>query len=67
MKRDWNENNLPVYLVHTVHDEIQCKVKEDYAEEWIVHMNKIMEEAGSVIVASIPMKVDCKISNCWSK
>lgn len=62
-----HENNLPVYLVHTVHDEIQCKVKEEYAEEWIIHMNRIMEEAGSVIVTSIPMKVDCKISNCWSK
>jgi len=62
-----HENNLPVYLVHTVHDEIQCKVREDYAEEWIIHMNRIMEEAGSVIVTSIPMKVDCKISNCWSK
>jgi len=62
-----HENNLPVYLVHTVHDEIQCKVREDYAEEWIIHMNRIMEEAGSVIVASIPMKVDCKISMSWSK
>ncbi len=62
-----HENNLPVRLVHTVHDEIQCKVKEEYAEEWIVHMNRIMEDAGKIIIKTIPMKVDCKISDSWSK
>lgn len=61
------EHNLPVALVHTVHDEIQCKVKEEYAEEWIIEMNRIMEEAGKVVVKSIPMAVDCKISDSWSK
>jgi len=60
-------NNLPVRLVHTVHDEIQCKVKEEYAEEWIIHMNRIMEDAGKIIIKTIPMKVDCKISDSWSK
>lgn len=62
-----HNKNLPVRIVHTVHDEIQTEVKEEFAEEWSNTMNMIMMNAGKVVVKSIPMKVDCKISNHWSK
>lgn len=65
--REIHNNNLPVRLIHTVHDEIQCEVREDFAEQWVITMNNLMEESGKVVVQSIPMKVDCKISGCWSK
>ena len=60
-------NNWPVKIIHTVHDEIQTEVLEEYAVKWKDKMNFIMEEAGKVIVKSIPMKVDCKIDEKWAK
>lgn len=65
--REIHNNNLDVKIIHTVHDEIQCEVKEEIAEWWSKRMGQIMEEAGLAVVKSIPMKVDCKISDCWSK
>lgn len=60
-------HNLPVRLIHTVHDEIITECKEEYAEEWKVIMQNIMMEAGKVIVKSIPMKADCHITDFWTK
>lgn len=62
-----HKENLPVRIIHTVHDEIQTEVKEEFAQEWANIMNEIMQDAGKVIVKSIPMKVDCKIADYWSK
>lgn len=65
--RTIKEENLPVKIIHTVHDEIQTEVEEWYAEEWSKRMNQIMKDCGKVIVKSIPMEVDCKIDNKWAK
>jgi len=61
------EHNLPVRLIHTVHDEIQTEVKEEFAEEWSKIMSKLMIDAANVILKKVPMKVDCKVSDYWSK
>lgn len=60
-----NLHNLPVRLIHTVHDEIQTECKKDYSEQWAKDMEKIMMGCGKIIVKSIPMKVDCKIASSW--
>lgn len=65
--REIKENSWPVKIIHTVHDEIQTEVLSEYSEKWKETMNKIMENAGKVIVKTIPMKVDCKIDNKWAK
>lgn len=60
-------NNYPVDIIHTVHDEIQCEVDEDFAEEWAGIMQRIMLESGRIIVKQIPMSVDCTVSDHWTK
>lgn len=54
-------------IVLTVHDEIQSEVKDELAEEWKEVMNRLMLESGAAIVKTIPMSVDCTISDYWTK
>lgn len=61
------ENNYPVKLIHQVHDEIQTEVKEEFAYEWAKIMESKMIEAASVILKEVPMVVDCKVADSWSK
>ena len=61
------EHNVPVRLIHTVHDEIQTEVRQDYAKEWSKIMSKLMIDAANVILKKVPMIVDCKINDYWSK
>lgn len=56
-----------VKLVHTVHDEIQCEVKEEYAVAWAIIMRCIMQSAGAVVVITIPMIADVKIGRSWGE
>lgn len=56
-----------VYIVMTVHDQIDCEVKDDYAEEWSLIQKRIMEEAGSEIIKTIPVLSEITISDCWTK
>jgi len=61
------ENDYPVKLIHQVHDEIQTEVKEEFAEEWAKIMETTMNEAASAILKEVPMVVDCKVADYWSK
>jgi DNA polymerase-1 len=61
------DNNYPVNIVLTIHDEIQTECKKEFAEEWKIIMGNIMENAGKAILKTIPMTVDCNISDHWSK
>lgn len=61
------KNNYPVKLVHQVHDEIQTEVTEEFAEEWATIMEDIMVKAASVVLKQVPMVVDCKVAEYWSK
>ena len=60
-------NNLPVKIVLTIHDEIQTEVIDNFAKDWSVIMGDIMKNCGNVILKSIPMSVDCSVSDHWSK
>lgn len=63
------ENNLQskVKVIMTVHDQIDCEVDKDYAEEWSVIQKELMEKAGRVIIQDIPVISEITISDFWSK
>lgn len=63
------DNNLQdkVYIVMTVHDQIDCEVREDFAEEWSLIQKNIMESAGKEIINNIPVLSDITISEVWTK
>jgi DNA polymerase-1 len=56
-----------VYIVMTVHDQIDCEVQEDFAEEWSKIQQSIMQEAGAEIIKSMPVLSDITISDSWTK
>ncbi len=63
------ENKLEnlVYIVMTVHDQIDCEVIADFAEEWSVIQKNIMEEAGKEIIKNVPVLSEITISESWTK
>ena len=58
---------LDVQILLSVYDEIQCLVREDLAEEWARIQEEVMIKHARLIVKTIPVLVDVKISNCWTK
>lgn len=56
-----------VYIVMTVHDQIDCEVESSFAEEWSLIQKKIMESAGNELIKSIPALSEITISECWTK
>lgn len=56
-----------VFMVMTVHDQIDFEVEESFAEEWSLMQKRIMEEAGKEIIKSIPVLSEVTISDCWTK
>ncbi len=68
--RDYiKKNNLQdkVYIVMTVHDQIDCEVLESFVEDWSVIQKNIMESAGKEIIKSIPVLSDITVSDSWTK
>ena len=61
------ENNLPVKIVMTVHDQIDTICPEDYAEEWKQSMTEIMEKASNTIIKNGLLKAETSITKLWSK
>ena len=61
------ENNIPVKMVMTVHDQIDTISHKDYAEEWKVKMTELMELAAIQIVKNGLLKADTHISKVWQK
>jgi DNA polymerase I-like protein with 3'-5' exonuclease and polymerase domains len=51
----------------TVHDQIDCEVVADFANEWSLIQKNIMEEAGKEIIKTIPVLSEITISDCWTK
>lgn len=51
----------------TVHDEIQTECIESKAAWWRDKLEEIMVSSGQVIIKSIPVVADCKISDAWEK
>jgi len=62
-------NNLQnkVYIVMTVHDQIDCEVEESFVEKWSIIQKNIMENAGREIIKSIPVLSEITISDVWTK
>ena len=61
------ENNLPVKLVMTVHDQIDTTCPREYADEWAVKLKELMEEAAQHIMGNDLLKAEVSITEKWSK
>jgi DNA polymerase-1 len=61
------ENNVPVKLVCTVHDQIDTICHKDYAKQWKIILTEQMERAAKIIIPSGLLKAETKISNSWEK
>ena len=62
-----NDNNLPVKLVMTVHDQIDTICKDTYVDKWSQVMRLTMEHAAEKIVTNGLLKAEVTVSNCWEK
>ena len=67
IRKDIMENDLPVKLIMTVHDQIDTICKEDYAKTWEIRMTKLMEMAADLIIKNKLLKADTEISDKWKK
>lgn len=61
------ENNLPVKIIMTVHDQIDTVCPKEYAEEWKVLMTELMEKAANTVIKNGLLKAETSITNVWSK
>ena len=61
------ENDLPVKLVMTVHDQIDTIVHESYASTWCTELRQIMEKSTLDIIPSGLLKAETEISTVWKK
>ena len=61
------ENDLPVKIVMTVHDQIDTIVHKDYADAWCTKLQEIMEESTLDIIPSGLLKAETEISTVWKK
>ena len=61
------DNNLPVKLVMTVHDQIDTICLITYADKWKIKMTELMEEAAKYIVTNGLLKADTHVSETWKK
>lgn len=62
-----DRDNIPAQIIMQVYDELQCLVKEEYAEQFKFILEEEMITAAKLVITDIPVIVDIKISNCWSK
>ena len=60
-------HNAPVKIVMTVHDQVDTICKDDYAQEWVVEMTRLMEQAALEVVTNGLLKADTNISKSWEK
>jgi DNA polymerase I-like protein with 3'-5' exonuclease and polymerase domains len=50
-----------------IHDEIQCIVRKDFAEEWMPMQMKCMDDAGKLVLSNTLQKAEGEISETWIK
>ena len=62
-----NNEDYPVKIVMTVHDQIDTICKENYAHQWKTTMTELMEKAALKIVTNGLLKADTNISATWEK
>ena len=61
------ENNYPVKIVMTVHDQIDTICPEEFSQEWKEIMTEKMNLAAKVIIPSGLLKAETTITKKWSK
>jgi DNA polymerase-1 len=61
------ENDLPVRIIMTVHDQIDTICKEEYADTWKDIMTELMEKAALKIITNGLLKAETNISKTWEK
>ena len=61
------EQDIPVKVVMTVHDQIDTICEVDFAPTWVQEMTKLMEIAALEIVTNGLLKADTNISKSWEK
>ena len=62
-----DDKKYPVHLRLSIYDEILTECAEDFAEEWKPILENIMIDSAKVVLKRVPVKVDVKISDCWTK
>ena len=67
MRNYIKENDLPVKLVMTVHDQIDTICHNEYIDTWTDIMKRLMEKAADEIVTNKLLKAEVTVSNCWEK
>lgn len=66
--QDEIDNNLwDAGIVLQIYDELQTEVIKTKAELWRDKLQELMIKAGKILLKEVPVVVDVKISNCWSK
>jgi DNA polymerase I len=65
--KEITENNLPVKIIMTVHDQIDTICEEGYANTWVIKMTELMETAAKVVIPNGLLKADTNISKTWQK
>ena len=61
------DNNVPVLIVMTVHDQIDTICHKDYAEDWKIQLTTLMENAANRVLPSGLLKAETTISVAWTK
>lgn len=67
VRKEIIKNNWPVNILLSIYDEIQTECREDKAEEWKIVLENIMIDAAKTVLKTVPIKVDCKIADYWTK
>ena len=60
-------NSEVAFLICTVHDAIDCEVREDLAERFSKDMERVMIECGNKYVTDVKMEADITITKYWTK
>ena len=62
-----DKDNLPIKILLSIYDEIQTECREDIAEWWQKELQEIMIGSAKKCLKTVPIKVDVKINDYWTK
>lgn len=60
-------NSEVAYLICTVHDQIDCEVREDLAEEFALKMEELMLKAANKYITKVKSYVETTKTSVWQK
>ena len=62
-----DKDNLPIKILLSIYDEVQTECREDMTEWWKGELKRIMIEAAQLWIKTVPVEVDVKITDYWTK